>query len=210
MPDHHVCSDAAFLSTLEGFELVPHIVRALALARGRPVTTEEIAASADRPAANVERLLRSQPGTEWDGEGRLIGFGLTPSPTAHRFLVDETTLYTWCATDTLSFTVILGRPARVESTCPATGAAIRIELDADAVVSVTPKEAVVSQRHHGELLSDVRGQVCDHGHFFASPDAASSWEAEHPEGEVLSVTVAFDRSRSACEELGWIPERTAR
>ncbi|MGH9206927.1 MAG: organomercurial lyase MerB [Acidimicrobiales bacterium] len=206
--NHHACSDAAFLSSLEGYELIPHLVRALAT--GQSVQVEEIAASANLPLGDVERLLRSQPGTEWDGGGRLVGFGLTSRPTAHRFEVGAKTLYTWCATDTLFFTVILGSPSVIESTCPATGQAIRIELDPHAVVSVTPAEAVVSQRHHGELLSDVRSQVCDHGHFFASPAAATAWSVAHPEGEVLSVAEAFDHSREACEELGWLPESSSR
>lgn len=208
MNDHHVCSDAAFLSSLEGFELVPNIVRALA--HGRPVATEEIAASAHLPNADVDRLLRSQSGTEWDEDGRLVGFGLTPRPTEHRFIVGDKTLYTWCATDTLFFTVILGASTIVESTCPSTGELIRIELTPDAIVSVTPKEAVVSQRHHDELLPDIRSDICDHGHFFSSPIAAKTWAAEHPEGEVLSVADAFDHGRAACAELGWLGQSASR
>jgi alkylmercury lyase len=208
MNEHHVCSDAAFLSSLDGFELIPHIVRALA--QGPPVPIEEIAVAAGLPSADVERLLRSQPGTEWDDEARLVGFGLTPTPTEHRFTVAGKTLYTWCATDTLFFTAILGRATLVESTCPASGEIVKIELNPDAVVSVTPKETVVSQLLHGELLADVRAQVCDHGHFFASPAAASTWTVEHPDGEVLSVTDAFEHGRLACTELGWIPEVTKR
>jgi len=163
---------------LDGFELIPHIVRAVV--QGEPVALQKIAAAANLPTAEAERLLRSQPGTEWDDDGRLVGFGLTSRPTDHRFSVEGKTLYTWCATDTLFFTVILGRSTVVESTCPATGQLIRIELDPDAVISIEPKNAVVSQRHHGELVADVRAQVCDHGHFFASSAAASTWMAEHP------------------------------
>jgi hypothetical protein len=85
MSDHHACGDAAFLSSLDGFEVIPHIVRALA--QGGPVATKEIAASANLPEADVLRLLRPQPGTEWDDDGRLVGFGLTPRPTEHRFTV---------------------------------------------------------------------------------------------------------------------------
>ncbi|MGH7775572.1 MAG: organomercurial lyase MerB [Candidatus Dormibacterales bacterium] len=208
MTDHHVCSDAAFLSSLEDYQLIPHLVRALA--EGRPVRVEELAASANLPVGDVERLLRSQPGTEWDEAGLLVGFGLTTRPTAHRFQVDATALYTWCATDTLLFTVILGQPSIIDSTCPATGQSIQIELDPHAVISVRPEEAVVSQRHHGELLSDVRSQVCDQGHFFASPTAASTWSAEYPEGEVLRVAEAFGHCRQACQELGWLPEPSYR
>lgn len=203
MSDYHVCSDARFLSRLDGFELIPHILRALAT--GKPVALDEIATAAGAPSEEVRRLLRSQPGTDWDGEGRLVGFGLTPVPTDHRFIVDGTPLYTWCATDTLIFTVILGGSAIVESSCPATGQPVSIALNANALVSVTPSEAVVSQRHHGELLGGVRAQVCDHGHFFASPSAANDWTAEHPHGVVLSVADAFDHARAACQELGWTP-----
>jgi alkylmercury lyase len=106
--------------------------------------------------------------------------------------------------------VILGRSTVVESTCPATGQPIRIELDPVAVMSIEPKDAVVSQRHHAELVADVRAQVCNHGHFFASSSAATAWAAEHPDGEVLSVQDAFDHGRTACVELGWIPEVTER
>jgi alkylmercury lyase len=100
--------------------------------------------------------------------------------------------------------VILGDSTVAESTCPATGERIRIGLTPDAVVSVTPKDAVVSQRHHDEVLADVRAQVCDHGHFFSSPVAAETWAAEHPAGEVVSVAEAFDHGRAECAKLGWI------
>jgi alkylmercury lyase len=133
----------------------------------------------------------------------LVGFGLSLRPTEHRYTVAGRTLYTWCATDTLLFTVILGQPALAESICPATGQPIRLELRPDTVVSVEPPEAVVTQRHRGELVGDLRTDVCDHGHFFASPAAAATWSAEHPEGQVLGVPEAFDHSRAACEELGW-------
>ena len=203
MGDHHVCSDAGYLPNRDDSELIPHLVRALA--RGRPVSVEEVAASAGRPVVRVERLVGSQVGTDWDEEGRLVGFGLTLRPTAHHFTIEGETLYTLCATDTLMFTLILGCSTTVQSPCPATGEIVTLELDPGAVVSSIPEEAVVSQRRHGDRLADVRGEVCDHGHFFASPEAAGTWLAEHPDGEVLRIAEAFDRCRSACEMLGWIP-----
>jgi alkylmercury lyase len=105
----------------------------------------------------------------------------------------------------------LGTDAVAESTCPATGLPIRLEITRDAVTSVSPTGAVVSQRHRGELVANLRADVCDHGHFFSSEAAASSWVAAHDDGEVLSVTDAFDHSRTACEELGWlVPGPTGR
>jgi alkylmercury lyase len=209
MTEPHACNDAELISSFEGFPAIPPLLRLIA--RGRPVGLPELAAESGQPAPDLERMLRTQPGTEWDDEGRLVGFGLSLRPTAHRYLVGGQTLYTWCASDTLFFTVILGADAVAESTCPATGQSIRLEITPDAVTSVSPAGAVVSERHRDDLVANVRTDVCDHGHFFASEAAASAWVAAHPDGEILSVTDAFDHCRTACEQLGWlVPGTTAR
>jgi alkylmercury lyase len=207
MTEPHACSDAELISSFEGSPAVPALLRLIA--RGRPVDLTELAAVCG--VADVERILRGQSGTEWDDHGRLVGFGLSLRPTAHRYLIGGHTLYTWCATDTLLFTVILGTEAVAESTCPATGQAVRLEITPDAVMSVSPPAAVVSQRHRGDRAANLRADVCDHGHFFASAAAARAWVAAEPDGEILSVTDAFDSCRTACEQLGWlVPGTTGR
>jgi alkylmercury lyase len=208
MTEHASCSDAAFLTTLEGHELLPHIVRLIA--NGEPVSVQELAAAANWPQAEVERVLRAQPGTDWNDDGRLAGLGITLRPTRHRFVVDGHTLYAWCATDTLYFPILLGTTAIVESTCPASSQPIHIEISPHAVESVAPPETVVSQRHHAELFADVRAELCDHGHFFASRHAADAWLDAHPDGELLPVADAFTRCRATSEELGWITPTAAR
>jgi alkylmercury lyase len=207
MTEPHACSDAEFISSFEGSPAIPPLLRLIA--RGRPVDLAELAAESGQRTTDLERILRAQPGTEWDDEGRLVGFGLSLTPTAHRYLVGSHTLYTWCATDTLLFTVILGTNAVAESTCPATGKPIRLEITPHAVTSVSPAGAVVSQRHREDLVANLRADVCDHGHFFASEAAASAWVAAHPDGEVLGITDAFDHCRTACEQLGWLVFGTA-
>jgi alkylmercury lyase len=209
MTEPPACRDAELISSFEGSPAVPTILRLIA--RGRPVDLAELAAEPGQLAPDLERALRAQPGTEWDDDGRLVGFGLSLRPTAHRYLVGGHTLYTWCATDALLFTVILGTDAVAESTCPATGQAIELEITPNAVTSVSPPAAVVSQRHRGDLAANLRADVCEHGHFFASAAAASAWVAAHPDGVILSVTDAFDSARAACEQLGWlVPGTTGR
>lgn len=193
--------EARFISRFDGFELLPHLVRLLA--EGRPVGPRQVAEAAGRPVDEVQGFLRAQAGTDWDEDGRIAGFGLTLRPTPHRFVVDGKVLYTWCATDTLVFPAILGRGAVVESACPVTSRPIRLEVTPDAVVSVEPPTAVVSQVRPAGAVEDIRGVVCHHGHFFSSPQAASDWAADHPEGQVLSVSEAFDCARAACQALGW-------
>ncbi len=190
-----------FISRFDGFELLPHVVRLVA--DGRPVEPREVAEAAGLPVGQVEGFLRAQPGTDWGDDGQIAGFGLTLRPTPHRFVVEDRVLYTWCATDTLVFPTILGRGAVVESTCPVTSRPIRLEVTPEAVVAVEPPTTVVSQVHPAQAVEDIRGMVCRHGHFFSSPQAASDWAAEHPEGQLLSVNDAFACARAACEALGW-------
>lgn len=195
---------ASFVSELPGFEVVPYLVRAIA--KGAPVSIQDLADTASLPVSAAERMLRTQPGTDWDEHGRLVGFGLTLRPTAHRYTVAGRMLYTFCATDALLFTHILGEPAVAESNCPKTSIPIRIELTPRSVVSIDPPAAVVSQLFDRSLLADIRHNVCDHGHFFASADAASGWVGEHPDGRVLAVADAFEQSRRDIEQLGWLPQ----
>jgi alkylmercury lyase len=205
MNEIHACSDAGFLSKVEGFDGLPGLIRLLA--EGDPIDLAQLAAA--RGDCDIERLVRAQPGTEWDPQGRLVGFGLTTQPTDHRFVVGGRTLYTWCSTDTLLFTIIIGGESVAESTCPATGVPIRLELTPDGVASATPTETVVSQRCDDELVANLRSDVCDHGHFFASAAAAADWLAAFPDGRVLPVAEAFARCRASCEELGWLRAGTA-
>lgn len=208
MTQSHACSDAAFLSSVDGIGALPHLLRLLA--RGEPVHLNELVEVAGDAGTDLSRVVRAQPGAEWDSDGRLAGFGLTPRPTDFRFVVAGRTLYTWCASDTLFFTVILGEPTVAESVCPTTGQHIRLELTPDAVVSVTPPGAVVSQRHRQDLVGNLRSDICDHGHFFASRDAAADWLAAHPDGQVRRIAGAFAECRASCEELGWLSPEVPR
>jgi alkylmercury lyase len=204
MTDRQTCIDADFLRGFPGIELVPHAVRLLA--SGRPVAPEEIASAARVPVERVQQLLRDQPGSEWDEDGRLLGFGLTQRATAHNLILPTASLYTWCAMDTLLFALMLRTPATAVSSCPATGRSIRVEISPDAIDSVDPDEAVVSQVF-AVAIRDIRHEVCDHGHFFASAEAADGWVRDHPDGAVLSIRDAFVQSQRAYEQMGWGAER---
>ena len=108
-------------------------------------------------------LARSRRGNvELDDHGRVVAFsGLSLTPTAHRFTVAGRTLYTWCAWDTLFLPALLGQSARVESPCPITGTAVRLEVEPSGVRDVDPEEVWVSfparghrvdGRHHRHVL----------------------------------------------------------
>lgn len=112
---------------------------------------------------------------------------------AHRPEVAGRPLYAWCAYDTLFLPELIGQTAAIESTCPTTGQTIRLRVGASAVEDMTPASTVVSfLRPEGKFDAHVIESFCHYVHFFASPEAAETWTAEHPGTFTLSLTEAFE------------------
>jgi alkylmercury lyase len=201
MSTDYIEQTTELIDRVEGRELLPHAVRLLS--EGEPVALAQLATAAGWSVDDVETALRAQTSAERDERGRLVGLALTLRPTTHRVTVDGRTLFAWCASDTLMVPVIVGRRAVVESTCPQTGQAIRVELTPDGVERVDPSDAVVSAVRPAGRLADVRSDTCDHGHFFSSIEATAAWADAHPEGHIHPVEEAFELDRRVIQWLGW-------
>jgi alkylmercury lyase len=164
----------------------PVVVRSIVplmrlLLDGAPVSTERFAASAGIPPAEARAVferLRAW-GAEFDAEGHVVGAGLTLVPTPHRYAVDGRAFYTWCVPDAILFPLVLGHTATIASPDPVGGATIRLTIGPQGVESCTPEGAVVSSRSAGFTTADVRGSICQYGHFFASRDTAAAYAARH-------------------------------
>ena len=171
------------------------------LARGAPVSVDDLVATTGRSLAEVRGVLANLADLETDDQARIVGYGLTCVPTAHRFEVAGRLLYTWCALDTLAFPYVLGEAASVESPCHATGAPVRVSVDPEAgLTNVEPATAVVSVVDRSAAPS-VRESFCNHVHFFASEEAARPWLADHPGAQIVPVADAQDLSRSLVDAL---------
>lgn len=195
------CIVASLTATAEEalfFELFPAMLDLLA--RGKPVSAEEIAAAVGKSPEEVQLAMGQVAGVDRDEQDRIVGAGLSLVPTPHRFEVEGRTLFTWCALDALSFPVILGRPASVESPCRGTGEPVHIEVTPTEVVAVEPPSAVVSVVVPKDL-ANVRSVVCENVHFFNSPEAASRWLEKHPEATILPVEEAFRLGRLIAEGI---------
>ncbi|QGK68711.1 hypothetical protein GIY23_03330 [Allosaccharopolyspora coralli] len=181
-------------------DLLPVLARLAA--DDEPVTLARLAAATAWEADEVRAALATFSQLGYDEHGRITGLFTRSSAWSVAFTVDGTTLY-GCASDTLVLPVILGRAGVAESTCPATGEPIRVEVTPTEVVSVDPPQAVVSKVRPTEGVTDLLTEVCGLGHFYSSPEAAAGWLAEHPEGFVDTVADDFDIHRRAAIELGW-------
>lgn len=161
------------------------------LARGEPVTAEDLAASTGRSAEDLRRVLPALPSIELDDHGRVVGSGITLRPTPHRFIVGHRQLYTWCAIDTLIFPHVLGEPAQVLSPCHQTGEPVSLTVLPDRIEDLEPDTAVVSVVIPDDV-TNVRAAFCDQVHFFTSRQAARPWLRQHPGMRVLEIEDAFE------------------
>jgi alkylmercury lyase len=166
------------------------------LAKGKPVSQEQLASSSHRPLEEIQAELPSLD-VRLDQEGHVLASGLSLLPTVRQFHLGEQALYTWCALDTLAFAPLLGRTARVISSCPVTGKEIRLTVTTDAIADLSPAGTVVSIHVPGEATSlcHVQQDLCNDGLFFVSHDVAAAWPHLHPKAVLLSVEEAAEVGR---------------
>lgn len=165
------------------------------LSLGQPVTVGQLAHATGRPPEALRQALATLPDTEYDQAGRIVGSGITLNPTPHRFTVDGRQLFTWCALDTLIFPGVLGRTARVQSPCHATGTPVHLTVEPNKLTQIQPATAMISIVTPDDLTS-VRSAFCNQVHFFASAEAAAPWLAQHPQATVVPVEQALALGRS--------------
>jgi alkylmercury lyase len=163
------------------------------LVQGQPVAPELLACLLHRELVEVRAILQAHPELEYDAQGNLVSSGLTLVPTTHRFQVEQRILFAWCAFDTLTYPVELHLSAQVTSRCPVTGRSIQLTVTPEQVLDLDPGEAQVSLvvDVSAECCYNVREDVCNYGHFFASREAATQWQAEYPHALILSVEEAY-------------------
>jgi alkylmercury lyase len=166
-----------------------------ALAHGAPVSVDDLARRAGRPAADIDRRLSRWPNVERDRDGGVVAFaGLSLRPTTHALHVDDRALYTWCAWDTLFLPELLGATADVHSTCPATGRRVTLTVTPEAVLDVMPREAVVSIVMP-QSTDAIRSSFCCDVMFFASPSAGHAWLSSLTDGALLTIEEAHALGR---------------
>ena len=176
-----------------------HVYHLIA-ATGQPVTIAQISNSAGVSAERTEENLRSWPLVLWDDQGQVVGFwGIHSEPITptHSIGVDGTTVYAWCAWDTLFITEILGRQTQVTSTDPQTGDEICLAVTPEGVISLDPEGSVVSLLlPEGGLTDDAIQRFCHKVHFFTSPESAEAWIDGRPELFAMTVEEAFELGKA--------------
>src|SRR5581483_8574112 len=150
------------------------IVRELA-ATGKPLAPGDLASCLQISLESLAAHLAHVSDTEFDHEGKIVGWGLTLVPTSHQFRVKGQALFTWCAFDTVLFPSLVPARAQVRSTCQTTGQQITFRATAEGITDLAPVTSVLSLTLPSARCECVRGTFCAQSHFFQTKDAAEPW-----------------------------------
>ena len=114
--------------------------------RDGAVSAESFAQEFKLAASEAQALFESLAdfGMEFDESGNIVGAALTTKKTPHTIRFGDRELYAWCAMDTLFIPGLLGEAAEIESTCPASGEAIRVAVEPQGLTEYSPRGAVLS------------------------------------------------------------------
>jgi alkylmercury lyase len=120
------------------------------IARVGAVSPEAFATDCGVDLAEAQELfawLQTQ-GAEFDEGGNIVGAALSTRPTPHAVRIPgREALYAWCALDTLFIPGLLGEAATIESSCAASGEAIRLSVSPSGpsrIVEHSPEDIVLS------------------------------------------------------------------
>jgi len=157
---------------------------------GQPLALMDVASRLQISQERLAAHLTHVPDTEFDHEGKIVGWGITLVPTPHQFWVEGRALFTWCAFDTVLFPPLLALEAQVQSACAASGQSIRFRVSPGGIEELTPTTSVLSLLLPARRCDCVRGTFCQQSLFFENEQAASAFLSTHPGALILSIEEA--------------------
>jgi alkylmercury lyase len=134
---------------------------------GQPLAPMDVASCLQISPESLAAHLAHAPDMEFDGEGKIVGWGITLVPTQHQFWVKGHALFTWCAFDTVLFPSLLQAKAQVRSLCKTTGQPIIFRATPEGITDLVPATSVLSLTLPSARCECVRGTFCAQSHFFS-------------------------------------------
>jgi alkylmercury lyase len=165
------------------------------LAGGAAVSSEQLANNCNQPVNVVENCLANWPGIFFDNNNNVVGFwGLTINDTPHQLEVNNKTVFTWCAFDTLFIPQLLNETVQVTSTCPVNNEKIHLTVTPEKIIFTDKNEIVVSflMPDEKELLENITTSFCHYVYFFNHLSDGEQWCKEHPDTFLLPLEDAFE------------------
>ena len=152
------------------------------LARGGPLSVDEIARAAGVEARRVGRALEAAR-CERDAEGRVLElYGLTLTPTSQRLEIQGKVLFACCALWAHVIPKLVDATVRIESVDPVRQEVVRLSLTPHGVESADPTgcAATLAVAQKEAITTDVGGAFCSHVRHHVSRESAEEFAAAGP------------------------------
>jgi len=166
---------------------------------GKPVDLPQLADYLQWVLKDVQNIMADWQGIQTNEDRQIIAFmGLTTQKTAHSFQVNDHTLYTWCAWDSLFIPQLLAMPARIRSISPTDGTPIEIDIEGYEVDNLSSQQIHVSFKMPGHQYSsaEIVQQFCCNIHFFTDESSANGWLKEHPGTGLMTLQAALELGKA--------------
>lgn len=164
------------------------------LAEGSAVSKITISKVSGQSIDSVEKTIQTWTEIIYDNENNITDFlGLSIKETRHRLNIDATTVYTWCAWDTLFIAELINKPINVHSVCPVTNKNIQLDVSIDGVKPINNENIMVSflKPNKSKLNKNIQASFCCYVFFFFNRKAGERWLIEHDDAFLLSLDEAF-------------------
>lgn len=174
------------------------------LASGDNVSIDRLASSLNLSTNDTQQLLASWTGVSFNEQGLIDGFwGVSTKETSHRFVLNQTTLYTWCAWDLLFVPVIYQQTINASTTCPVSGQTIELTISADGIEKTTPETPMITfiKPALDEIKKDVTGSFCQYVFFVASEETGKQWQQQRSDGFLLSLEQGFNLGKKIIQRV---------
>lgn len=173
------------------------------LARGQPLGVDEIA---EASGVNGDRVLQvlENARCERDDDGRLIDlFGMTLSPTLHRFPIDGRILFSCCALWAHVIPKLVGRLIEVESVDPSSRELVQLSLSPDGIEGASPAGAAATMAIASPeaVDADVCAAFCCHVRHFVSLASAERFAARSRARHVVDLVTLDNMADQLHQEI---------
>jgi len=176
----------------------------LLLAKGENVSIDLLASTLNLSTDDTEQLLTSWTGVSFNEQGLIDGFwGISTKETSHRFVVNQTTLYTWCAWDLLFMPIIYQQTIKAATTCPVSGHTIELTITPDGIEKAKPDTAMITfiKPSLEKIKEDVTGSFCQYVFFVDSEETGHQWQQQRSDGFLLNLKQGFNLGKKIIQQV---------
>ena len=169
------------------------------LEKGKPVSLEDLVSTTTLNEETIRDILKEWPGVYYNDNQEIIGYwGLAIQEMPHKIELSDTTLYGWCAWDTLFIPELLRKDATIRSTDHFTKEEVVIEIDRNGNLVSGSDDIYVSMIAVDEedILDDVVTTFCHFIYFFNNKSSGEAWVSKQEGTFLISLQEAIELSQA--------------